>query len=366
MLSEEEAKRRIYLGSYGCCYAFGAEFDFDALLKLQKLTYVDCIFGDLDRLDRKKDPNDESDSHFFPLNLNSRLNNIFTYHHLSERSSKWNFDHWLISMKHLNGVPTRTEIDGLCVKMLTEVVGSEVEATEKIYAIWYNSPVGFGAQIDQVVAKKLQGRADVFKVFPDYAFDVKGRCLNDGLVLQIRTSPYVLTFSSYRPDEDSISKDCFVSLVEHCGDCRYVPLLSPPIKQMLLPYNDIFSYHYMNEMKSHWRSDRWLIHVKQRDDECSNELQFFTFCTRLLGQVTASEKEAKRRIYIVWCNMPFGFGANVDEETANKLKDLPDVLLVLPDYGFHIKSRNYPALVISRKAEEKKMETIFYAGLVRS
>ncbi|KAL5724557.1 hypothetical protein ACHQM5_007800 [Ranunculus cassubicifolius] len=32
--SEEEAKRRIYLVSLGCCHAFGAKLDFDALMKL--------------------------------------------------------------------------------------------------------------------------------------------------------------------------------------------------------------------------------------------------------------------------------------------------------------------------------------------
>ncbi|KAF5182549.1 hypothetical protein FRX31_027864, partial [Thalictrum thalictroides] len=49
------------------------------------------------------------------------------------------------------------------------------------------------------------------------------------------------------------------------------------------------------------------------------------------------EDDAKKKIYSVWCKMPFGFGAEIDEETLNRLKALPDVLLVLPDFAFDVK-----------------------------
>ncbi|KAL5724676.1 hypothetical protein ACHQM5_007903 [Ranunculus cassubicifolius] len=121
-------------------------------------------------------PDHEPDAHFSPMNLNFRLNNIFSYYHLSERNSKWNSDHWLVSIK-LNCVPTEDEdeIDELFVKLLTEVVGSETDAKSKIYIIWCKTPFGFGAEVDEETANKLKGLPDVLLVLPDYGFDVNKR-----------------------------------------------------------------------------------------------------------------------------------------------------------------------------------------------
>ncbi|KAF9611042.1 hypothetical protein IFM89_026393 [Coptis chinensis] len=58
------------------------------------------------------------------------------------------------------------------------------------------------------------------------------------------------------------------------------------------------------------------------------------------------EEIAKEKIYIVWCNAPFGFCAEI-AEMLNKLKDLPNVLALLPDYTHHDKDKDCGVLVIS-------------------
>ncbi|KAF9619155.1 hypothetical protein IFM89_005169 [Coptis chinensis] len=51
-----------------------------------------------------------------------------------------------------------------------------------------------------------------------------------------------------------------------------------------------------------------------------------------LATVVGSEEEAERKIYRIECGgRLFGFGATIEEETANKLNGLPGVLNVFPE-----------------------------------
>ncbi|KAF9609822.1 hypothetical protein IFM89_018676 [Coptis chinensis] len=53
---------------------------------------------------------------------------------------------------------------------------------------------------------------------------------------------------------------------------------------------------------------------------------------RTLATIVGSEEEAERKIYRIECGgRLFGFGATIDEETANKLNGLPGVLNVFPE-----------------------------------
>ncbi|KAF5205403.1 multiple organellar RNA editing factor 2, chloroplastic-like, partial [Thalictrum thalictroides] len=111
----------------------------------------------------------------------------------------------------------------------------------------------------------------------------------------------------------------------------------------LMNYNhrldNLFSYHHLSEKNSKWNSDHWLIVIKQRESELKTEAQTLDFFIKILAEAIGSEQEAKERIYIIWSNFPFGFGAEIDEETSNKLKGCPNVLKVLPDYSFDVKDK---------------------------
>ncbi|KAF9592642.1 hypothetical protein IFM89_016299 [Coptis chinensis] len=47
---------------------------------------------------------------------------------------------------------------------------------------------------------------------------------------------------------------------------------------------------------------------------------------------------------MAWLRPPWGFAAEIDEDTLNKLKALPNVLQVLPDYSFDLKDELYEEL----------------------
>ncbi|KAF9589855.1 hypothetical protein IFM89_028790 [Coptis chinensis] len=50
-----------------------------------------------------------------------------------------------------------------------------------------------------------------------------------------------------------------------------------------------------------------------------------------------NERMQKNKVYAVWWKIPFGFCAAIDEDSVNKLKALQDVLVVLLDYSLDIK-----------------------------
>ncbi|KAF9615894.1 hypothetical protein IFM89_026868 [Coptis chinensis] len=87
------------------------------------------------------------------------------------------------------------------------------------------------------------------------------------------------------------------------------------------------------------KATSWL---SSKRPEClfSNYIKCIYYCVRLLAEVVGSEDEAKEKIYMVWCAPPFGFAAEIDMETLNKLKVLQDVLALLPDYSVSAKTKN--------------------------
>lgn len=126
--------------------------------------------------------------------------------------------------------------------------------------------------------------------------------------------------------------------------------------------DDIFSYHHLSERNPKWRSDHWLVHIKEPDSRFDMEQQVVDYCIQMLSKVVGSEEKAKEKIYIVWCKMPFGFGAEIDEKTSNMLKALPNALRVLPDYAFDVKNKDDGALVLSQSSglKSKKLHYYYY------
>ncbi|KAF9615838.1 hypothetical protein IFM89_026678 [Coptis chinensis] len=178
--SEEEAKKRIYLVSYEQPLGFGANVDEDTKYKLQVQSSVsvvldDCFYEARNKAMQQKEEENRAD---FKVQLEFthpfRAKDISSYYKLSEPKAEWKSDHWLVHTKVPDGtnfIQKRT-IDNY-VEMLAEVIGSEEEAKKKLYIVWNKVPYGFGAEIDQVTANKLQARYDVLNVLPDYAYDLK-------------------------------------------------------------------------------------------------------------------------------------------------------------------------------------------------
>ncbi|KAF9602357.1 hypothetical protein IFM89_026784 [Coptis chinensis] len=111
---------------------------------------------------------------------------------------------------------------------------------------------------------------------------------------------------------------------------------------------DIFSYQLLSEPNPEWNFDHWLIHIKLPPvGGYSTEQETLNLCIKMLArllegflvekvvnvvyhsmiskcicsQKIAHEEEAKDKIYIVWSKIPFGFAAEIDENTSEKLKE---------------------------------------------
>ncbi|KAL5726812.1 hypothetical protein ACHQM5_000066 [Ranunculus cassubicifolius] len=312
--SKEEAKKRIYLTSCGWCYGFGAEIDENIVKNIQDSRICSGAREDPYYSDRKNDLSVESGSRFNPLNRNRQLDNMFSYHQLSQRSLNWNHDHWLIHMKKPEG--SQKEMTYYCVEMLAKLVGSEEAARDKIYVMWLKFPFGFGAAIDEETMTKLKGFPDVLTVIPDYAFDTK--------VQHQREMNFTPLLSSSHPPMIDFQD-------------RTAPRFAPLNRNARL--NDIFCYHNLSERNPEWNHDHWLIHVKPQRSRPSSERKTLELCIQLLAEVLGSEEDAKRKIYIVWSNTISGFGAEIDKATSERLKDRSDVLTVLPDFAFDVKNK---------------------------
>ncbi|KAF9605804.1 hypothetical protein IFM89_018531 [Coptis chinensis] len=120
--------------------------------------------------------------HFTPLNYNHRLNDIYSYYYMSKFNSEWNYDHWLVHLKHPKCKLRGFDVIDYCIRLLATIIGSENDARNKVYAIWSMVPFGFGAEIDKKTSTKLKALQDVLVVLPDYSFDAKHK---GGIVLYV-------------------------------------------------------------------------------------------------------------------------------------------------------------------------------------
>ncbi|CAN4105894.1 unnamed protein product [Withania somnifera] len=89
--------------------------------------------------------------------------------------------------------------------------------------------------------------------------------------------------------------------------------------------------------------EHWLIVMDKPGGEGAQKQQMIDCYIQTLAKVVGSEEEAKKKIYNVSCERYFGFGCEVDEETANKMEGLPGVLFVLPDSYVDPEYKDYGA-----------------------
>ncbi|XP_065873944.1 multiple organellar RNA editing factor 2, chloroplastic-like [Euphorbia lathyris] len=89
--------------------------------------------------------------------------------------------------------------------------------------------------------------------------------------------------------------------------------------------------------------EHWLIVMDKPGGEGATKQQMLDCYVQTLAKIVGSEEEAKRKIYNVSCERYFGFGCELDEETANKLEGVPGVLFVLPDSYVDPEYKDYGA-----------------------
>ncbi|ERN18921.1 hypothetical protein AMTR_s00067p00179200 [Amborella trichopoda] len=89
--------------------------------------------------------------------------------------------------------------------------------------------------------------------------------------------------------------------------------------------------------------EHWLIVMDKPGGEGATKQQMIECYVQTLAKIVGSEEEAKKKIYNVSCERYFGFGCELDEETANKLEGIPGVLFVLPDSYVDVENKDYGA-----------------------
>ncbi|KAI5680061.1 hypothetical protein M9H77_01288 [Catharanthus roseus] len=89
--------------------------------------------------------------------------------------------------------------------------------------------------------------------------------------------------------------------------------------------------------------EHWLIIIDKPGGEGATKQQMIDCYIQTLAKVVGSEEEAKKKIYNVSCERYFGFGCEINEETANQLENIPGVLFVLPDSYVDPENKDYGA-----------------------
>ncbi|XP_074266231.1 multiple organellar RNA editing factor 2, chloroplastic-like [Silene latifolia] len=109
----------------------------------------------------------------------------------------------------------------------------------------------------------------------------------------------------------------------------------------------------------------WLILMDKTGDEDASKQQMIDAYIQTLSKVVGSKEEAIKKIYNVSCERYFGFGCEVDEETAKKMEGLPGVLFVLPDAYVDEEYKDYGAElfvngeIVQRSPErQRRVETV--------
>ncbi|KAK1433725.1 hypothetical protein QVD17_10640 [Tagetes erecta] len=87
--------------------------------------------------------------------------------------------------------------------------------------------------------------------------------------------------------------------------------------------------------------EHWLIVMHNPGGERATKKQMIDCYVQTLAKVLGSEEEAKKKIYSVSIYPYFGFGCEIDEETSEKLEELPGVLHVLPDSYVDAENKDY-------------------------
>lgn len=77
---------------------------------------------------------------------------------------------------------------------------------------------------------------------------------------------------------------------------------------------------------------RWLVLLKNPDGDLDRD-EIVNGHVKTLAKVVGSEREAKQKMYSILVGDHYGFGAQISQEQAKKLREMPEVFIVVPDCG---------------------------------
>ncbi|KAF9589867.1 hypothetical protein IFM89_028802 [Coptis chinensis] len=88
--------------------------------------------------------------------------------------------------------------------------------------------------------------------------------------------------------------------------------------------------------------DRWLVGLKISGIEFLTEQQLFDFYVDVLASVLPipSKEEARKKIYLVSCERPFGFGAKIDADSAYELNYRADRFFLVEDHYYGARNKD--------------------------
>lgn len=78
-------------------------------------------------------------------------------------------------------------------------------------------------------------------------------------------------------------------------------------------------------------SQHWIVFFRKPSVDAWKKEELIDDYVKTLAKVLGSEEDARKKMYDVSCDGYFGFGAEVDKETAGELEGATGVLCVLPD-----------------------------------
>lgn len=211
---------------------------------------------------------------------------------------------------------TKFQIIAYYVQTLHSVLGSEKEAQMCIYHASWDNHFGFCCDIDEGTSLQLAGLPSVKSVKPD-------------------------------PDYNSTEKDYI------CSEIELSP--RPPAitgNTLLFPLGN---------------SKHWLVKLAKPGFEVVSMAQMIDHCTEVLSKVMGNYKDAQMCIYHISCKNDFGFGCELDQESAQELADLPDVLSVERDKNFESTQKDYGGDSSGHSTTDKmaniKTKKLFITGL---
>ncbi|XP_074346038.1 multiple organellar RNA editing factor 6, mitochondrial-like [Apium graveolens] len=112
------------------------------------------------------------------------------------------------------------------------------------------------------------------------------------------------------------------------GSLRSTVALPPPREG--IP----FSLDYFGTDYKHW-------FVSVKEPKGSSRQQIIDHYVKIMTDFTGSEETARKKIYNVSTRYYYAFGALISEEEAERLKNMPHVLNVLPDAYVNRETKDY-------------------------
>ncbi|MQM01163.1 hypothetical protein Taro_033920 [Colocasia esculenta] len=193
---------------------------------------------------------------------------------------------------------SRADVIDYYVETLARVLGDEKEAQMCMYDASWQVQFRFCCDIDEEASRELAGLPGVLSVKPDT--DVE----------HIKNNSYSNSFLSYLSMSEGRTPQFF---------------------------------------SSGGNSNFWLVRMRKPGVEVVTKAQIVDYYAETLTKVLGNEKDAQACIYHIAWEKDFGFCCQIDEECAQELADVPEVIHVRPDTNFDSKNKEYRGGVIPQK-----------------